>query len=573
MKENKSEKAITLIALVITIIVLLILATVSISVLMGKNGLLTKANEAKKEHQIDQYKEEVNLIITEEIMERKIEPKQGIPLIKSLEEKINQKEWVKQTYLCNQDGIQESEIQKNNYLEIIAKEEYKIVVEVKNEENQAWIVDKNEITEEQVELRINSNIEELNKLTKLEVSVTTLKASIENIEVSIDNQIFHTKTMKQENTWKETISFEDFMDKLDFEKLNFNENIEIKITAIKTSGEKVIQTKILKNYIISKANDLKILADEVNNGRNFYQGKTISQVKDIDLQGSSSNPTTTIGKNTNFAFEGIYDGDMGQTPCYRKIKNIYIDSSDTYQGLFAYNKGTIRNIGIEGGTIRINEKAEIPIINGTKGGINVGGIAGLNYSDAVIENCYNTATIISDANIKDNNDAGGIAGWNAGIIRNCYNKGNISNHVGISGGIVGGLGSIGDKKGEIEYCYNTAIIHGNIAGGLVGVLSIGCHSNFSYTIGNVTGNTKGLFYGVFKGAAYNCFRISYDGISGSGITENNAVAIISTGNNKDAIQTEDSMKTDIILDLLGGSSHWKKDSENRNNGYFQLSWE
>ena len=46
---EKNEKGITLIALVITIIVLLILAGVSIATLTGPNGLLTRANDAKTE--------------------------------------------------------------------------------------------------------------------------------------------------------------------------------------------------------------------------------------------------------------------------------------------------------------------------------------------------------------------------------------------------------------------------------------------------------------------------------------------------------------------------------------------
>ncbi len=45
----KSQKGITLIALVITIIVLLILAGVSIAMLTGPNGLLTRANDSKIE--------------------------------------------------------------------------------------------------------------------------------------------------------------------------------------------------------------------------------------------------------------------------------------------------------------------------------------------------------------------------------------------------------------------------------------------------------------------------------------------------------------------------------------------
>ncbi len=50
-KESKLQKGITLIALVITIIVLLILAGVSIAMLTGDNGILTKAQTAKEETQ------------------------------------------------------------------------------------------------------------------------------------------------------------------------------------------------------------------------------------------------------------------------------------------------------------------------------------------------------------------------------------------------------------------------------------------------------------------------------------------------------------------------------------------
>ena len=47
-KLNKSNKGITLIALVITIIVLLILAGVTIATLMGDNRNINKGNRSKK---------------------------------------------------------------------------------------------------------------------------------------------------------------------------------------------------------------------------------------------------------------------------------------------------------------------------------------------------------------------------------------------------------------------------------------------------------------------------------------------------------------------------------------------
>lgn len=60
---RKSAKGITLIALVITIIVLLILAGVSIAMLTGENGILTQAQNAKKETERAKIIEEVQLDI------------------------------------------------------------------------------------------------------------------------------------------------------------------------------------------------------------------------------------------------------------------------------------------------------------------------------------------------------------------------------------------------------------------------------------------------------------------------------------------------------------------------------
>ena len=60
-KRSSTNKGITLIALVITIIVLLILAGVSIAMLTGENGVLTKATEAKDQTGIAQEKEEITM--------------------------------------------------------------------------------------------------------------------------------------------------------------------------------------------------------------------------------------------------------------------------------------------------------------------------------------------------------------------------------------------------------------------------------------------------------------------------------------------------------------------------------
>ena len=61
----RNNKGITLIALVITIIVLLILAGVSIAMLTGQNGILTQAGNAKTDTAKAEAKEAIKLAVNE----------------------------------------------------------------------------------------------------------------------------------------------------------------------------------------------------------------------------------------------------------------------------------------------------------------------------------------------------------------------------------------------------------------------------------------------------------------------------------------------------------------------------
>ena len=66
LKETlKRNKGITLIALVVTIIVLLILAGISIAMLTGQNGILTNASKAKDETETAQIEEKLKLSVTQ----------------------------------------------------------------------------------------------------------------------------------------------------------------------------------------------------------------------------------------------------------------------------------------------------------------------------------------------------------------------------------------------------------------------------------------------------------------------------------------------------------------------------
>ncbi len=63
MEKLKNNKGVTLIALVITVVVLLILSTITISSLTGDEGIIRNSNEAKKSYSIVEEREIINTTV------------------------------------------------------------------------------------------------------------------------------------------------------------------------------------------------------------------------------------------------------------------------------------------------------------------------------------------------------------------------------------------------------------------------------------------------------------------------------------------------------------------------------
>ncbi len=98
MKKLETQKGITLIALVITIIILIILAGISISMLVGENGLITRSKEAKQNTQLAEGQENKELANLTEYLNGEIEGNGGAsnlpddttnPELQSLKLRIN----------------------------------------------------------------------------------------------------------------------------------------------------------------------------------------------------------------------------------------------------------------------------------------------------------------------------------------------------------------------------------------------------------------------------------------------------------------------------------------------------
>ena len=72
--KKKNKHGITLIALVVTIVVLLILAGITINLLFSNGGIFDIANQAKMEHEIGALKDRINNVIADWSIERALDP-------------------------------------------------------------------------------------------------------------------------------------------------------------------------------------------------------------------------------------------------------------------------------------------------------------------------------------------------------------------------------------------------------------------------------------------------------------------------------------------------------------------
>ena len=113
----KNKKGITLVSLVVTIILLLILAGVSIRTLGGENGLITKTKIAKEENLKSEYKEKLTIAKTEAIVE-----KGG--------QDITLDEYIEQIKADKIEGIKSIEKITNEKASVITKEGYIFIITV-----------------------------------------------------------------------------------------------------------------------------------------------------------------------------------------------------------------------------------------------------------------------------------------------------------------------------------------------------------------------------------------------------------------------------------------------------------
>ena len=205
--------------------------------------------------------------------------------------------------------------------------------------------------------------------------------------------------------------------------------------------------------------------EQLNNVRNYLNAYFI-QTQDIDMTEATAEGGTFYNDGSGWEpicvdykseFKGTYDGGN------HRIIGLKSDRSNTYVGLFGYNNGNIKNLGMDGGAVSASYIYSY-----------AGGIAGYNYSSGSITNCYNTGTVTASSKSRlapAASYAGGIAGRNNdGSITNCYNTGKVSSTSQTdpnseASSNAGGIAGYNDG-GSITNCYYLAAEKFDVSDGL-----------------------------------------------------------------------------------------------------------
>lgn len=124
-KTFKNEIGITLIALVVTIVVLLILAGVSIAMLTGENGIITRATQSKTENAHAEVKEKIML----EYQDWKIAVETTIAEETTFQEWLEGKEYISNTGIINTSNLLEHVASYGNGTSIAEGDVYELKLE------------------------------------------------------------------------------------------------------------------------------------------------------------------------------------------------------------------------------------------------------------------------------------------------------------------------------------------------------------------------------------------------------------------------------------------------------------
>ena len=461
---NYNHQGITLISLVITIVVLLILAGISIAMIMGNNGILNNASKSEKETKISEEKEKVKMSQSADLISNdgKNNTKQGLQRELDKIEGINKTKVIKD----GKDSYIITFLETNRNYKISYGEDIKGPVEIeKIEDNKAGDITKG----------------------------NTLDGSKENpyqincIEDLVD---FSNKSKTDNFSGKEIIMTRDldFQSELSYEDYKTNKYGDINNDG--TTSELMEELTTGTGFDpISKSPVSTLIFDGTFDGKryevdNIYINNQLesiglfgitgenSNIKNLSISGEIIQNSTSVHCNVG----GIVGKGNGKIEFCNNSCSIQKKSNNTYGcgGIAGYydgtiyscsNNGKLESAGLVGGILGTGSSKTINCYN--KGIVNgqnsvASGINGGDYwaSEVNIYNCYNVGNVITE-NSTIYNATSGIYGymqnqigkldiinsWNAGKIENLGKRGKA---------IIGKIRTITPNVSNCFYLENTS---------------------------------------------------------------------------------------------------------------------
>ena len=515
MKEKLEQiKGITLIALVITIIVLLILAGVSIAMLTGENGILSQAQKAKEETENAQLEEENKLVGYEDFINNATG---DVPQVNdsnpgTLEGNGTEKE----PYTINSiedlvsfaDSVTNGNTYEGQYVKLNQSLDFK---------SDKSYVDPN---------RENY----YGYAGKLKEALTTGEG-FKPIGT----------TIRKENLEEVTNSFYGIFDGNGKQIINCYMNKEIfdleQTYRFSFFGSTTLG--VIKNLGLTKV-DFNLLSNQHESGISGVSNISYGQIVNCYVTGSI---TATQEGDGDIYCTGITVSNLGTIENCYNLANINLIVTQSAIKV-AYCAGIVSNNEHETSIIRNCYNAGNITANINCQNIQIGGIVRYN-NKGTVENCYNSGNIEckKDTGELGSCRVGGIIGQQAGgIVKNLYNKGSIN--VSTNNLTTGVGGIVGLIEGTTENCYNI----GNI-------------NNVMQSPNCSTGELAGD--ATASAVMSNSFYLNNEPIG-----ENLSSSCVTTK------VTNEQLKSDETLDTLNQSELvWKKDTSNINNGYPIFTWQ
>ena len=471
---------ITLIALVITIIILLILAGIVINLTIGENGIIKKASQGGEKYEEATAREKLELALVD------------LQAQKVIDSTYNETTYI-DNYLGNKGmTVIGDKVTVDGWQFEIDRSVPKIVIGLGKGEMQ-----------ESSQIAINTAVTNAVDYTKATIKIEiTSEEDIRSIQINGEEIEVPTKVDGKYIIEKEVSN-------------NGNYIINAKNTKNEYKTAKVEVTEVSEDMDIQTTEQLVAFRERVNKGAT-YEGRTVRLINDLNLMSvcgetkGNWEPIGNYAENNSHPFKGTFEGNN------HTIDYLYINTTNDYQGLFGYvEKGTIKGIVIgsnssitggncTGGIVGFIESAVVQNCgnNGqiTSTGYNAGGIIG-QADNSNLETCYNKTNIIA------NSSAGGIVGYiwisQSGEydLKNSYNEGNITAGS-FAGGITGDIDTADDSSidATMTNCYNKGIIEATQTGRIGGITARSAGNiliEYCYNLGRINNSsTNGNIGGI-----------------------------------------------------------------------------